>query len=264
ALGRYLRRGLSLSQWDVDYALTQLVWSCIAPQRIANITLHRKQTKDSWARDDPTCPALISVALAVCALAYGMAYGTLSPLAYAWLVVRTLVIFLLSGAALASLAATFTNMYARARTPMPHAVEQRVEWLYAWDVHCNAYTAVVVGVYALHYLLLPLIMRDTWLATLLGNAVYAASAAYYVYITFWGYLGTCVSACARERVGAWARTWHTCALPPSAACSAPLPVSRTIATVVVTHCWHCTHVHRVYALELERCARDHGVDGCVT
>lgn len=188
---RYLRRGFALSQWDLDYVCYQLINSCRAPAQVYKLTLHRKQTKNQWARDDPSFAGVLLGLLAVVAVAYGVAYRYTSPLAYAWLVAHFWGGFLGTGLAAASAGWAAANRFARvpAGAALPHAVEQSVEWLFAWDIHCNAFVPVLLLVYVAHFLLLPLVMAgDGLVPCLAGNALYAAAAAHYLYITFQGYL----------------------------------------------------------------------------
>ena len=170
---RYLRRGLSPAQWDVDYICWQLVHACRAPALVAKLTLHRKQTKNTWARDDPALALVELALLAVVALAYGAAYRRSIPF--------------MSCCPTASWAAA--NRYCRAGASLPHSVEQSVDWLFAWDVHCNAFVPVLLLVYIANFLLLPLTLAgDGLVPCLVGNALYTAAAGHYLYITFQGYV----------------------------------------------------------------------------
>ena len=53
-----------------------------------------------------------------------------------------------------------------------HTVEQRVEWLYAFDVHCNSYFPVFLMLYVVQYLLSPLLLARTFISSLLAIALY--------------------------------------------------------------------------------------------
>lgn len=187
---RYLRRGLSPSQWDVDYICWQLVHSCRAPALVAKLTLHRKQTKNTWARDDPALALVELALLAVVAVAYGAAYRLIaSPLALLWLICQFWAAFLVGGALIATATWAAANRYCRAGASLPHSVEQSVDWLFAWDVHCNAFVPVLLLVFVANFLLLPLTMSgDGLVPCLVGNALYTAAAGHYLYITFQGYV----------------------------------------------------------------------------
>ena len=167
----------------------QLVQSCRAPAQVSKLTLHRKQTKNTWARDDPAFAAVQLALLTVCALAYGVAYRYTSPLAVLWLAAHFGGTFLLGGLAAATGGWALANARCRVGAALPHSVEQSVEWLFAWDVHCNAFVPVLLLVYVANFLLLPLTMSgDGLVPCLVGNALYTAAAGHYLYITFQGFV----------------------------------------------------------------------------
>ena len=96
-----------------------------------------------------------------------------------------------------------------------HSVEQNVEWLYAFDVHANAFFCSFFLTYVVQvntilllimlsmmenltiahtsvtqYFLLPVLMSKSILACMASNSLYAASTLWYAYITHLGYRGT--------------------------------------------------------------------------
>jgi len=68
-----------------------------------------------------------------------------------------------------------------------HAVEQEVEWLYAFDVHANAFFCSFLVTYVLQYFLLPLLLGRSFVCCILSNTLYAGATAWYSYITYLGY-----------------------------------------------------------------------------
>ena len=64
---------------------------------------------------------------------------------------------------------------------------ESVEWLYAFDIHCNAFVPIYLLLYVLQYLLLPLLLRPGVLPALLSNALFALAFSAYHYLTFLGY-----------------------------------------------------------------------------
>lgn len=68
-----------------------------------------------------------------------------------------------------------------------HTVEQSVEWLYALDVHCNAYFPLFVLLYVAQYFAVLPLAAPSLLATLCANTLYLAAFSYYHYVTFLGY-----------------------------------------------------------------------------
>lgn len=68
-----------------------------------------------------------------------------------------------------------------------HTTEQTVEWLFAFDVHCNSFFPFFILLYVLQYFLLMLLMKDGFISCLIANALYTIAFIYYFYITFLGY-----------------------------------------------------------------------------
>jgi hypothetical protein len=107
-----------------------------------------------------------------------------------------------------------------------HSVEQEVEWLYAFDVHANAFFCSFLVTYVLQvlrcvffiflpfvclfiasrllisflslilsrmvqYFLLPMLIGRSLFSCLLSNTLYALATVWYAYITHLGYRGRC-------------------------------------------------------------------------
>ena len=66
-------------------------------------------------------------------------------------------------------------------------MEQRVEWLYAFDVHCNAFFAAFLAAYVLHFLALPVALGHSYLAMVVANATHLLATAIYCYVVYLGY-----------------------------------------------------------------------------
>lgn len=66
-------------------------------------------------------------------------------------------------------------------------MEQRVEWLYAFDVHCNAFAPTYVLLYLLQLLLSPFLRRSGYLASAFSCVLYAVALGYHNYCVFVGY-----------------------------------------------------------------------------
>ena len=70
-----------------------------------------------------------------------------------------------------------------------HNLEQKVEWMYAFDVHCNSFFPFFLITYIAQYLLLPLLLTEGRFAALLSNTMYFLAFSIYFYYTFLGYNG---------------------------------------------------------------------------
>ncbi|XP_024034663.1 protein unc-50 homolog isoform X2 [Citrus clementina] len=152
---QYLRRIIKWQQMDIEYTFWQMLHLCTSPKVVYQHTKYHKQTKNQWARDDPAFVVICSLLLSVATIAYCAAF--------------------------------LTNSYLREDSPNSHVVEQRVEWLYAFDVHCNSFFPMFVMLYVIHYFLSPLLMVHGFIPVLLSNLLFMAAASYYHYLNFLGY-----------------------------------------------------------------------------
>ncbi|KAL4358023.1 hypothetical protein AHAS_Ahas09G0245200 [Arachis hypogaea] len=150
-------------------------------------TKYHKQTKNQWARDDPAFVVICSLLLAISTLAYCAAYDHSS--AHAIFVVFSVLLFhfFLTGLFLATFCWFLTNAYLREEAPNSYVVEQRVEWMYAFDVHCNSFFPMFVLLYVIHYFLSPLLVAHGFIPVLLSNLLFMVGASYYHYLNFLGY-----------------------------------------------------------------------------
>jgi len=173
------------------------------------------ETKNRWSRDDPAFIAILVIFMAVAAGAYSVAFKAWNPLILLRFMFWVAFIeFLGIGLAIATVGwwvpshqgavvdcwrvnsdesvcvrvyRVVANKYMRVQAP--HAVEQKVEWLYAFDIHCNSFFPLFVILYVLQFFLLPLLLNSSFFATVIANSMYALAFSYYFYVTFLGYSG---------------------------------------------------------------------------
>jgi hypothetical protein len=62
-----------------------------------------------------------------------------------------------------------------------------VEWLYAFDVHTNAFLPLVIFVYGIQLILFPWMIGKGWFIRILSNSFYTIVYIYYCYMTFLGF-----------------------------------------------------------------------------
>jgi len=150
-------------------------------------TKYYKQTKNQWARDDPAFVVITAFFLIVATSAYCVGYG--DNLMHALFTVISVVFFhfLLFGIILATFCWFMTNSYLREEEPNSHVVEQRVEWLYAFDVHCNSFFPTFIFLYVIQYFVSPLLVAHGFFPILLLNLLFTVAISYYHYLNFLGY-----------------------------------------------------------------------------
>eukprot|EP00249_Psilotum_nudum_P011977 c23502_g1_i2 orf=203-952(+) len=188
SLSQYLRRIIKWRQMDIEYTFWQMLHLCTSPKVVYQHTKYHKQTKNQWARDDPAFVVICSLLVGVAAAAYCAAYS--ESYTHACLAVLSVVCFhfLLIGMCLATACWFLSNHYLREEAAAnSHVVEQNVEWLYAFDVHCNSYFPLFVSLYVLQYFLSPLLIAQGFAPALLSNILFMVALSYYHYLNFLGY-----------------------------------------------------------------------------
>jgi len=185
SFSEYMRRMMQYAQMDIDYTFAQMMYLCLAPRKVYQLTSFRKQTKNQWARDDPAFIVVLVLFLVVAALSYSVALQVRG-----FAIMRILCVFIglhfvAVGALIATCCWLISNKYLRVQSF--HGVEQRMEWMYAFDIHCNSFFPLFLVLYVLHYFLLPFLIQESFVATLVGNLLYAIALCYYSYITSLGY-----------------------------------------------------------------------------
>ncbi|XP_031494827.1 uncharacterized protein LOC116260536 isoform X2 [Nymphaea colorata] len=145
------------------------------------------ETKNQWARDDPAFVVISILLLIVATSAYCSAYDT--TVAHAVLTVLSVLMFhfLITGVVLATICWFLANTYLREETLNSHVVEQKVEWLYAFDVHCNSFFPMFILLYVIQYFVSPLLVAHGFIPVLLSNLLFMVAFCYYHYLNFLGY-----------------------------------------------------------------------------
>lgn len=132
---------------DIQSALDQMktLLSLTRPHTVYKMAYYRKQTKNHWARDDPAFMALQFLFLCVASLAYAVAFRSRVPVAISFILCSILFNWLGLGILLASLGRELANRHLTNTHQSSNShVRQQVEWLYAFDIHCNSFFPLFV------------------------------------------------------------------------------------------------------------------------
>ena len=187
-LPTYLRRIVKYRQMDFEYSFWLMLQLLVSPKTAYRQTTYHKQTKNRWSRDDPAFVVICSFFMAVSASAYCISFGASVGTSIYNILAAVAVDFILLGVGTSTLCWWLANNYLLAgKGSHTHTVEQRVEWLYAFDVHCNSYFPVFLMLYVVQYLLSPLLLARTFISSLLAIALYGFALSYYHYMNFLGY-----------------------------------------------------------------------------
>jgi len=183
----YIKRIFHYPQMDIEYTFWQMFYLCCSPTRVYRITSWHKKTKNQWARDDPAFVAILILFMFVASLAYAIAFHVTSFVNIVKLIFWSVCIdFISIGIFVATIGWWISNKYLRVRNSI-HTVDQTVEWLYAFDIHCNGFFPLFLVLYVLQFFLIPFLLSTRFVATFFADTMYFLAFVYYYHITFLGY-----------------------------------------------------------------------------
>jgi len=171
---------------DFELAAWQLTYLCLSPRRVYRNVYFHKQTKNTWARDDPATLVLIGACLCVSAIAWGIVYSYNVREILSIALIMIFRDFLLSGVIIATLLWFTANRLLLSPPSHSTPADSNVEWAYAFDVHTNAFFPLYLTLYLAQLLLLPIILKDYWVCLWIGNTLYLAAFAQYTYGIYLG------------------------------------------------------------------------------
>jgi hypothetical protein len=141
---QYLSRLTDFRQMDIQSALDQMkTLLSTRPHVVYKTSYYRKQTKNHWARDDPAFVALQFVFLVVSSIAYSVSFRAPFTEGIAFMLYSVLFNWLGCGLIIATLGREIANRHLTDHKSTSH-VRQSVEWLYTFDIHCNAFFPLFV------------------------------------------------------------------------------------------------------------------------
>ncbi|KAK9893327.1 UNC-50-like protein [Cystobasidium minutum MCA 4210] len=182
-----MRRGINFKQMDFELAAWQITYLFFSPRRVYRNVYYHKQTKNTWARDDPALVLLQCGCLAVAGLLWGSIYAHYSFLKICQTILSMIFVdFLLVGILVATLLWAISNRFFT-HSSHTHATDQSVEWAYSFDVHVNSFFPLFIDLYLAQLLLAPVLTRSNWVCLFFGNTLYLAAFAQYLYVTYLGY-----------------------------------------------------------------------------
>ena len=141
---QYISRLTDFRQMDTQSAMDQMkTLLSTRPHVVYKTSYYRKQTKNHWARDDPAFAALQCVFLIISSIAYAVSFRVPFTRGIALMIYSIVFNWLGCGFIVASLAREIANRHLTDHKSSSH-VRQSVEWLYAFDIHCNAFFPLFV------------------------------------------------------------------------------------------------------------------------
>lgn len=186
ASSTFFRRFIHVSQMDFDYAGATVAYLLVSPSRVNKLTQWHHEIKGTWARDDPAFVFILCGFIAIDFVAYGLALSATGLLDVARHIALGVMFFIVSGFLCALITSQIANRYLLAKHP--HSSIKSVEFLYAFDVHCNAFLPMFMFFGVLQYLLLPILVSTSAGSAVLSNSIFLMGCICYTYVTFLGFL----------------------------------------------------------------------------
>ncbi|KDQ59999.1 hypothetical protein JAAARDRAFT_592665 [Jaapia argillacea MUCL 33604] len=180
------RRLHRFHQMDFELAAWQLTYLCLAPKRVYRNVYFHKQTKNTWSRDDPAILILLAACLCVSAVAWSVvySYSLFSTIQLAFLMIFR--DYLLVGAIVSTIFWFVSNRLLLSPPSPTSPADTSVEWAYAFDVHTNAFFPLYLTLYLAQLFLVPIVLKSNWVCLWVGNTLYLAAFAQYIYGVYLG------------------------------------------------------------------------------
>ncbi|KAL3188443.1 hypothetical protein MRX96_003420 [Rhipicephalus microplus] len=161
---KFLRRLIHVRHMDFQFAMWQMLYLFVSPQKVYRNFQYRKQTKDQFARDDPAFLVLLGLWL----VASSVGFVLILRISFLGFLKFLLWVIFIDCIGMGVLVATALWVISNKYLLKPTCRTEDVEWGYAFDVHLNAFfpPLVVLHVFQLFF---------------------SRSLGYYIYITFLGY-----------------------------------------------------------------------------
>lgn len=196
---KYFKRMFVFNSLDFETAFWEMMNLIYNPKRVYKALYYQKQTKNRWARDDPSFVLILCFFLFISAVFWGLMYTT-GILGILKLILYMVICdFLLFGLAIATIGWVLANKFFLLPDAQPlttnssNALAQYfhfdsiLEWTYCFDVHCNAYLIIWLCLYLVQFFFIPLLRMNNFISTIIGNTLYFFALSYYFLITFYGY-----------------------------------------------------------------------------
>lgn len=208
---KYFKRLLIFKSLDFETAFWEMMNLIYNPKRVYKSLYYQKQTKNKWARDDPSFVLILCFFLTISAVFWGIMYSSNITGVFKLILYMVIVDFLLIGLVISTIGWIIANKFfllpeAKISSSSPSSLSSSndssnilsllnkyltfnslLEWSYCFDVHCNAYLIIWISLYLIQFFLIPLLRMNNIISTIIGNTLYLIALSYYSIITFYGY-----------------------------------------------------------------------------
>ncbi|XP_075544169.1 unc50 RNA binding protein isoform X1 [Dermacentor variabilis] len=178
---KFLRRLVHVRHMDFQFAMWQMLYLFVSPQKVYRNFQYRKQTKDQFARDDPAFLVLLGLWL----VASSVGFVLILHISFLGFLKFLLWVIFIDCIGMGVLVATALWLISNKYLLNPTCRSEDVEWGYAFDVHLNAFFPPLVVLHVFQLFFSRLLSHH--ISLLFGNTLWLIALGYYIYITFLGY-----------------------------------------------------------------------------
>lgn len=182
----YLKKMIYFRQ--VDYLLAYInILYCFRPKEINEMAKIRKHLKNKYARDDPGFLIIIIINLFISSISFSFAFNHTSPFfIFNIFFIQTFVMFFTFGLGIAMVSKVVIDKFFKSNE-IGINKEQTIEYVYAFDIHCNSFVPLYFFCAVLPFIFLPLVNGYNIIQVIIGNSLLCIGVLYYCYVTFMGY-----------------------------------------------------------------------------
>lgn len=183
----YLKKMIYIRQVDYYLAYTNVIY-CFKPKEINEIAKIRKHLKNKYARDDPGFLLLLIINLFISSISYSITFNHFNPFfIFNIFFIQSFVMLFTFGLCFAFINKVIIDKYFKSND-MSINKEQNVEYVYAFDIHCNAFVPMYFFCGIIPFFILPITKGYTsYIQVIISNCLQCVGVMYYCYVTFMGY-----------------------------------------------------------------------------
>ncbi|KOG98347.1 Gmh1p [Saccharomyces eubayanus] len=181
---------------DLETASWEMFHLILHPRKAYRSIYYQRQTKNQWARDDPSFFIFQIVLISISSVIWSiynsgfnnengnMGFFGIIGHFFKSLIMMVFLDFFIFGFVMATI---FYFLLNRSYFKFKSSQNTVVEWAYCFDVHCNSFLIILLCLYFIQFLLLPIINLQNWISLLIGNSLYCFAIGHYFILTFYGY-----------------------------------------------------------------------------
>lgn len=182
----YLKKMVHIKQIDFYLSYSNILY-CFKPKELNEIAKIRKHLKNKYSRDDPGFLLLLIINLFISSIAFSIAFYHFNPFFILNIFfIQTFVMLFTFGLLIGLISKIIIDKFFI--YDEPNSKQQTIEFVYAFDVHCNSFVPMYFFCAIIPFIFLPICNGSNYyLQVIFSNSLLCIGVLYYCYVTFMGY-----------------------------------------------------------------------------